>query len=185
MGVIKNNLFFLVGGRATGKTTVGKLLSQSLTTDFLDMDTVIVERDGRSIQQMVAEQGWPFFRNLEKTVLKELILRKNLVVATGGGAILHQNIWPRVMETALVIWLFADIETVAARLRNDPLSSGQRPSLTGADFISETEKIMAEREPLYRQGSHLHIESNQPVEMIVATIEAACQNNYHKSRNNG
>jgi shikimate kinase len=75
------------------------------------------------------------------------------------------------MQSGLVVWLNADSETVRARLLEDPNTAAQRPSLTGTDTLSETEKIMAEREPLYRKGAHLHIDSTQPVEIIIATIE--------------
>jgi shikimate kinase len=119
----------------------------------------------------VAKEGWASFRTKEAALLQKLLHQDNLVVATGGGAILHQDIWPAVMEKSFVVWLNADIDTVRTRLLEDHKTAEQRPSLTGESLLVETEKIMKEREPLYRKGSHLQINSDQPLAKIIATIE--------------
>ncbi len=164
-------VIFLIGGRACGKTTIGKLLAQKLQMEFLDMDKTIEELEGKNIQQLVTDEGWEFFRKKEENLLQKLVGQDNLIIASGGGAILHQNIWPTVMKNGFVVWLNAKIETVQARLINDHKTAAQRPSLTGENILSETEKVMAAREPLYRKGSHLCIDSGQPVKTIIETIE--------------
>lgn len=167
----------LIGYRATGKSTVGKLIARRLSLQFLDMDQVIEERAGRSIQEIVATDGWPAFRQQEKELLTELAARQNLVVATGGGAVLHQESWARLKETGLVVWLTADRETIRARLRQDQKTPGQRPALTGTDSFSEISKVLTEREPLYRQSSHLAIDTAQAsVAQIAAHLENIMKN---------
>jgi len=163
---------FLIGYRATGKTTVGKLLSSQLFFEFVDMDKVIEARENTPIREMVDRYGWDYFRNKEYRLLEELILQhNNLVVATGGGAILHQEIWPKVMAAGMVVWLTADLETICSRLADDPKTTSQRPSLTGNGTAQEIASVLAERKPLYQAGSHLSIDTgNKTIPEIVETV---------------
>jgi len=164
----------LTGYRATGKSSVGPLLAQRLGLDFLDMDGLIEERAGCRIRELVASRGWDHFRALERDLLAELVSRGNAVISTGGGAILHQGVWPQLAQTGLVVWLAADIDTICRRLQGDGKSSSQRPSLTGADIYTEVALVLAEREPLYAKGSHLTIDTSaKSVAEIVARIEEA------------
>jgi len=164
------NKIFLIGGRATGKTTVGVLLAERLGLSFLDMDKVIESRQGRTIQEIVEAEGWPFFRGLERDLLVELSSKSDLVIATGGGAVLHQEVWPKVMESGLVVWLDASLEVIRDRLLGDEKTDSQRPSLTGDEVVAEIAKILAERQPLYQEGAHLRVEADQQVEVIVGMI---------------
>ena len=161
----------LVGFRATGKSSVGQRLAERLGVEFLDMDQVLTARHGE-ISRIVAEQGWDFFRAREKALLRELINLKEGVIATGGGAVLHQELWPAMRETGLVVWLTSTLEKICHRLSRDPASPGQRPSLTGCDIRTETAAILTEREPLYRAAAHLAVDSNRPVGEVAGEIEA-------------
>lgn len=95
----------LTGYRATGKTSVGRILAERLFFSFLDTDREIEKQQGKSISEMVAEHGWNYFRAVERDFLSSLLSRENLVVAPGGGAILHREVWIKLMETSLVVWL--------------------------------------------------------------------------------
>ena len=161
----------LVGFRATGKSSVGRLLAAHLGVEFLDMDQVLTARYGE-ISRIVAEQGWDFFRAREKELLREVIDRQEGVIATGGGAVLHRELWPPMRASGLVIWLTSTLELICRRLGSDPVSGSQRPSLTGDDIRAETAAVLAEREPLYRAAAHLAVDSNRPVPEVVAEIEA-------------
>ncbi|MDF1578171.1 MAG: shikimate kinase, partial [Desulfobulbales bacterium] len=121
----------------------------------------------------VRERGWNYFRTREKELLEELVACREAIISTGGGAILHREVWQRLKETGLVVWLNADPETVGARLAGDAVSDSQRPSLTGGDIKAETAKVMTEREPLYREGSHLEVDATRPLAEVVAKIERA------------
>jgi len=167
-----NNNVFLIGARATGKSTVGVELAARLSRQFVDLDEWITRRQGRTISEMVAAQGWPFFRGLERQALLEVSARQNQVVATGGGAVLHEDIWPQVMERGVVIWLRADAETMRARILGDAVSGAQRPSLTGGDPAGEALTILRERTPLYERGSHFSVDSTREVGAIVERIVA-------------
>jgi len=162
----------LTGYRATGKTVVGLMLAQHLNLDFIDMDELIEARAGQPIRQIVAQQGWGQFRLLERDLLAEMICRKDVVLSTGGGAILQQDIWYLLRQTGLTVWLTADIDTICRRLSEDGKSASQRPSLTDADIYVEVAQVLAEREPLYEKGSHIAVDtSDKTSEEIVHIIE--------------
>ncbi len=162
----------LTGYRATGKSSVGKKLASRLSFNFIDMDQLLEEREGTSIQEIVAAKGWPYFRGLEKNLLQESTNDTGVVIGTGGGAILHQEIWPQIMDSGLVVWLSADTDTICQRLLGDEKTQSQRPSLTGTDTYSEVTAVLAEREPLYRKGCHLSVDTGtMSIEEVVAVIE--------------
>ena len=84
---------YLIGFRACGKTSAGKMFAAKTETAFIDTDLKIVKKENLSIAEIVSKRGWPYFRKLEKNLIKEISLQKNLIVSTGGGAILSdQNI---------------------------------------------------------------------------------------------
>jgi len=151
----------LIGYRATGKSSVGRRLAVHLGLRFLDMDHELEQRHGRSISEMVADQGWPYFRRLERDLLEEIIGVQGMVISTGGGAILHQALWPRVMASGLVVWLTADQQIIRQRLLGDDQTAGQRPALTAGDPFAEIAEVLAYREPLYRGGSHLAVDTGR------------------------
>lgn len=169
-----NSKIILVGYRATGKTTIGKLLADALSYKFIDMDKTIESRENSIISEMVQKNGWGYFREKEKSLLSELINQKtSLVIATGGGAILHQELWPKVMTAGMVVWLDADKETICQRLAGDTKTATQRPSLTDSGTEQEVTSVLAQREPLYKAGSHLAVNTGSTImPEIVAAILA-------------
>ncbi|OQX17630.1 MAG: hypothetical protein BWK76_10100 [Desulfobulbaceae bacterium A2] len=148
----------LTGYRACGKTTVGRLLAARLGWPFLDSDEEIQRRCGRTVAELVAAEGWPAFRALERQLLEELAEGPPLVLATGGGAIMHREAWTRLRQQALVVWLQADIAVIHQRLA-EVAAKGQRPSLTAAGLRDEVGDVLAAREPLYREGSDCTIDT--------------------------
>ncbi len=150
---------YLIGGRAVGKSSIGKELAQHLGYDFLDSDRMITERHGSSVAEIVQREGWNAFREYEKQVLLDLVGKESCVVATGGGAILHRELWPQIRKHAIVVWLQADLETLAKRIMGDGNSTAQRPSLTGKDVCQEMEEVLRERNPLYKETADCIIDS--------------------------
>jgi shikimate kinase len=164
----------LTGYRATGKSTVGRVLAARLKVAFIDMDEILVARHGE-IRELVRERGWDYFRAREEELLAELVGCRAAVISTGGGAVLHQAVWQQLKETGLVVWLAVDPATISRRLAADAASAGQRPSLTGGDIQEEAARVLAEREPLYRAGAHLVVDATRPVAAVVAAIEKALE----------
>ena len=103
----------------TGKTSVGKLLAGKLGMSFVDMDDVIEKQEGKSISRIFAEDGEPHFRSLERKLVRELSLKKGLVIGAGGGVVLnHYNI-KDFSSTGLVVCLTAEPETILERVAKD------------------------------------------------------------------
>ena len=162
----------LTGFRATGKTSVGKVLAADIGYVFLDTDQELVTRMGCAIADYVGEHGWEAFRELERSLLDELSSRTNLVIATGGGAIIHGEQWTRLAKDSLVVLLKADADTICTRMAGDANTVGQRPSLTGADVSEEVVTLLAQRDPLYRDGSHIALNTgDMTLEGIVDCIK--------------
>lgn len=160
----------LIGYRATGKSSVGRLLARKMARPFIDVDQHLEQQAGGSIAEMVANQGWDFFRDRERQALLELTVRPGQVLACGGGAILHQDIWPTIKNNNFVVWLKADIHTICRRLAGDSTTESQRPSLSGQDIYAEATGILQERTPLYAAGCHLELDATGDLEDIVDSI---------------
>lgn len=165
----------LIGYRATGKTTVGRVLAEKLHYSFIDADHAVEQKEGQCISDMVDQHGWDYFRTKEKEMLLDLSKKEHHVIATGGGAVLHQDIWPTIKERGIVIWLTADNATICKRLAGDAASETQRPSLTGTDIQQEVTKVLEERLPLYESSCHLRLDATEPVEGIVQKALQAIQ----------
>lgn len=147
-------ILWLIGYRCTGKTTVGRLLAESLEREFVDADEALIEEFGESIAAFVAREGWSAFRREESRILGELAGGGDRVVATGGGVILDPENVRRMRETGTVIWLRARPETILARLSDDPATDANRPALTDQSLETEIRTTLSEREPLYAAAAH-------------------------------
>jgi shikimate kinase len=154
-----NRNLVLIGGRASGKTSVGQALAQALGRPFVDLDEVLVAQAGRTIAAIVAEEGWPGFRGREKALVAHYGRLAGQVLATGGGVVLDPENVTILREHGLVIWLTADPAIMSQRLRQDQGRGEFRPSLTGEDPAAEMARVLAEREPLYRAAAHLVIDT--------------------------
>ncbi|MBF0549940.1 MAG: shikimate kinase [Deltaproteobacteria bacterium] len=149
----------LIGYRCCGKSAVGKLLAEKLGWDFVDSDALIQLRSGRPIPQIVAEDGWAVFRDYERQVISELARKNNLVIATGGGAVLDDRNVAQLQENGWLVWLQAGPETIGDRMAAD-IGTGQvRPSLTGADPVAEITAVLLEREPHYDNAGDIAIDT--------------------------
>jgi len=158
----------LTGFRATGKSLVGQLLADTLEKKFLDTDALLCQRFGCSITAFVRKYGWKRFRHQEEQLLLDLYLQADVVIATGGGAILHERAWQLLRRQSFCVWLQADEATIRQRLSKDDKSAYQRPSLTGKDPDLEIKTLLAERTPLYQKGSDLALQTDEctPQELV-------------------
>jgi len=161
----------LVGYRATGKTTVGRIMARQLGWTFVDMDELLVKRLGMTINDWVRLYGWNAFRDEETKLLKELSGEKHIVVATGGGAVERAENRNMLKENFIVVWLYCPLEEIVNRLKKDEKSSDYRPSLTGLGLIEEVSHVLSLREPLYREVAHIAVDvSNKSPEIISGNI---------------
>ena len=113
------NNIYLIGPMGAGKTTIGRLLAEELNKQFLDSDLVIEERAGADISWIFDVEGEAGFRVREKNVIKELTTLDNIVLATGGGAILAEENRKHLRRGGTVIYLMATITQQVERTRRD------------------------------------------------------------------
>ena len=144
----------LMGPRACGKTTVGRLLAQRLNVAFVDLDSRTLDALGKpSVQQAWDDLGEQAWRDAERATLGLVLRGKNQVIALGGGTPIikeaHHAIASAQREgTAQTVYLKCSEGTLAARLAAQP---GDRPSLTGSAVHDEIRSILAAREPTYHE----------------------------------
>jgi shikimate kinase (EC 2.7.1.71) len=101
---------FLVGFMCSGKSTVGKLLADKLGYTFWDIDQVIEEREGKSIEEIFKSKGEEYFRSLERKVLEEFLGKERIVVSTGGGLGANPTAMEKMKSAGLVVWLDLDLK---------------------------------------------------------------------------
>jgi len=151
-----------------GKTTVGRLLARRLARQFVDLDHEIEARMRVSIPAIFEIEGEAGFRARESAVLSELTLRHNLVLATGGGAVLAADNRRIMRERGLVIYLYSPPQILFERTRHDR----NRPLLQVADPRARIEALYGQRDPLYREVAHLIIYSEPAsVQATVRKVE--------------
>lgn len=163
-----NNIFF-IGLMGAGKTTIGKILAKHLSKDFYDTDVEIEKRTGVKIPVIFDLEGEAGFRKRETAVIQELTALNNIVMATGGGAVIAIQNRHLLKTHGTVIYLRANVTELWHRTRNDK----HRPLLQNVDIRTKLEQLYAERNPLYTEvATHIIDTGNQPVSTIIAKIES-------------
>ncbi|MCJ7596112.1 MAG: shikimate kinase, partial [Desulfobacterales bacterium] len=132
----------LIGYRCSGKTTAGKALARRLRRDFLDTDALIERRAGCSIEEIVSKEGWDHFRKLEKRVVRETSNIDNMVIATGGGAVVDEENVKNLKRNGWIVWLDGTPEVLRKRMVQEERSGRGRPSLTGLDPLEEIRRVL-------------------------------------------
>jgi shikimate kinase len=155
----------------TGKSTVASVLAERLGWSKIDLDTCIEEAEGKTIPEVFAEKGEPYFREVETAALRrELEGRTGQIVATGGGAVLAEENRAIMLDNGLVVALTADAETIINRVKDDP----NRPLLRGNAEKSVPE-LLERRKHAY-DFAHVRIDtSDKTAEQIADAIVARLQ----------
>ena len=163
----------LIGPMGSGKTTVGKQLAKRARMDFVDSDHMIEDRCGVSISTIFDIEGEEGFRKRETKMLQELCQKSNMVLATGGGAILSEENRILLRKCGFVVYLQTSIETQLSRTKK----SQNRPLLDKVNAVEKLNALMEERGKLYEQEADLVVKSGERivskvVEEILTAIDA-------------
>ena len=157
----------LIGFMGSGKTTVGKILSDLSGLPFTDTDERIIEKTGLSINEIFEKYGEPYFRDLETQVLREMLLENTeRVISVGGGLPVRPENRILLGKLGTVFYLQADPETLMTRLEQDR----SRPLLRGGDLKEKIESLMAARESIYLETADHVIETGPCTKEEVARM---------------
>jgi shikimate kinase len=147
----------LIGMRGSGKTTVGKLLSERMLMPFYDLDSIMAAKEGMPIAEVIQKNGWDYFRDKESEIADAISGPANAVISTGGGVILRQQNIEALQKNGKFVYLKTSIDMMVKRIGE---GSG-RPALTVQPTVTdEIKQVLFEREPLYQKIANITIETD-------------------------
>src|ERR1043166_946220 len=156
----------LLGFMGTGKSSVGRLVADTLRFTFLDTDRVIEARAGKAIRDIFAQDGESAFRQLERRLVQSLSRRTRTVISAGSGLPIDPTNLESLKDHALVVCLWASPETIYERVRGQ----NHRPLLNEADPLQKIKTLLAEREPFYRQADVLVNTGLRPLRQVADQV---------------
>jgi len=170
---------YLVGFMGTGKTAVGKELAKKKKWQFLDLDDLIELREKRTIAEIFAKSGEPYFRRLEKRVLQEVSKEKKFVVACGGGIVVDKENIKVMRDTGMIICLVAQPEVILKRT----YGYAHRPLLNVSDPKKQIELLLKLRAPYYARADKTIDTSKLTVEQVAEKIIVATRTKVKRKNN--
>lgn len=153
----KSGNLILVGMMGSGKTTIGRTLAKHLGKTFVDSDEEIQRRTGVTIPHIFDVEGEAGFRLRERAAICELVGRDNMVLATGGGAILAEQNRDMLRRNGIVVYLKANVHDLWQRTRHDR----NRPLLQTGDPRAKLAELFEQRDPLYMQAADIVVQSGK------------------------
>lgn len=171
----KPSNIFLIGPMGAGKTTIGKQLARELKMPFFDSDRVIEEHTGANIPLIFDLEGEEGFRKREQAAIDELTGMQNIVLATGGGAVLREENRRYLAERGTTFYLYTDLNSLLERTRKDK----NRPLLHGEESPEIIlKRLMDERDSLYRQtADHIIDTGNNSIRGVIKAIIGCLETN--------
>ena len=156
----------LVGFMGTGKTVVGRRLASRLGWTHVDTDDLIVDRAGKSIPDIFAQDGEPHFRDLETEVIRGLGGRERCVITTGGGCVMRVDNMRALREAGMVVNLAARPGVILGRCGGN----AERPLLRVENPLAKIHELMGQRAPFHAMAQHTVDTSNLDVDSVVEVI---------------
>jgi len=147
---------FLIGPMGAGKSAVGRQLARTLHLTFVDSDDEVEARTGVDIAFIFEKEGDEGFRKREAAAIDDLTKMDNVVLATGGGAVMDADTRSNLGGRGFVVYLYTTVDQQAARTRK----GRERPLLEGGNRREILEELLAQRDPLYREIADLIVETD-------------------------
>ena len=164
----------LVGMMGAGKTTIGKLLSNQLEFNFIDLDRKIEEKSGVKINTIFEIEGEEGFREREYLALNDALAEEKVVISTGGGIVVKEINRSLIHKSeATVVYLKASLDILVSRLKNDKT----RPMLDKDNKLLSLQQLLSEREPFYENLADFiidtsHLKTNDVLKTITENMES-------------
>ena len=158
---------FLIGFMGSGKSTIASCMAENYGMEIVEMDQLIVEREGMSIPDIFAQKGEPYFRDAETSLLIEIQSEENKVVSCGGGVVLRDGNVKEMRKSGKIILLHATPEAILERVKDD----NNRPLLRGNKNVEFISKMMEQRRPKYEAAADIVIQTDaKTADMICKEI---------------
>lgn len=162
---MKKNIV-LIGFMGTGKSEVGKELAKTLGYKFIDTDELIEKREGIPVSEIFDKYGETYFRKIESEIIKDVSVMENVVISTGGGAVIRSENRMNLKKNSITICLTASPEVIYERIRD----YDNRPLLKTDDTYMRIKELLKEREPYYSEAD-IKIDTTQlEAQKVVETI---------------
>ncbi|MFQ5329262.1 MAG: 3-dehydroquinate synthase [Thermodesulfobacteriota bacterium] len=171
------NNIILTGFMGSGKSSVGRALAREMGVDLVDTDEVIVSRAGIPIHEIFDRHGEERFREIESEVIEEAASRDNVVIATGGGALLSDVNLSNLRESGVIVYLAASVEEIKKRV-----GSGRgRPVLSGGSEKKSIAKLLEQRKPFYEKADVVVETTGRSIKNIVMEIRERIESDVRES----
>ena len=148
----------LIGFMGTGKTAVGQALAKKLGRRFVELDSLIEQKAGKSIPEIFQQDGEIAFRDFEIEITKEIARQKYSVIACGGGLVLNKINIDRLKESAVVVYLTASPRVILKRVSSE---KGQRPLLEVDNPTLTIRELLRFRKPFYERAADIKIDTSK------------------------
>lgn len=170
------NRISLIGFMGMGKSTIGQKLANILGWEYIDTDSLIEKKTGKTISEIFDNEGESTFRKVESATLNEVIDKTNVVISCGGGIILNKSNRSLLRNNSIVIWLYSPLETITTRI-----DSNTRPLLKNGDVLKTAEKLFSDRIRFYAETSDMLVanedkSTNQIAKKIYEEVDKALRN---------
>ena len=167
----------LTGMMGVGKSTLGAILSKKLSLPFIDIDKIIEETEGNSINLIFKKKSEQYFRKLESDITLDILKKKTAVIALGGGAFLNKLIRNEVKNTSISFWIDVSKELLVKRLNK----TNKRPLLLKKNLSETINKIYLERKKFYSEADHRILCNFLKADEIVKRIIRHYENTRNKT----
>ncbi len=165
---------YLTGFMASGKSTIGPILSNVLGLDFYDLDQEIEAAEKSTIVEIFEKKGEPYFRNLESEILKKLVQKDNVLISLGGGTITFPKNYELIKNTGKIIYLKVSPEEIYKRIKNKTDRPLLRNFVLGEaskeDFMKKINELLEKRIPFYEKADLIIDTTSSPIGVTIDTI---------------
>ena len=161
-----NKNIVLIGFMGSGKSMIARELGDRLKAPVVATDDLAQAQEGKSVHEIFKSKGEAYFRNLEAEIIKEVSLRRGVIIDCGGGVVLHKENLKLLKTNGIVFYLQATPEVIYQRIKNE----GHRPLLKVPDPLGRIKELYQQRLPLYNQADHTIDANDASIEGPVVEI---------------